>query len=47
MGIRKYFKKGIKKSLRNESKGFEKWSNKDSNLGPPACKAGALNQLSY
>ncbi len=23
------------------------WSHKDSNLGPPACKAGALNQLSY
>ena len=23
------------------------WDHKDSNLGPPACKAGALNQLSY
>ena len=23
------------------------WEHMDSNQGPPACKAGALNQLSY
>ena len=26
---------------------FNLWAHTGSNRGPPACKAGALNQLSY
>ena len=29
------------------SEGFGLWAHTDSNRGPSACKADALNQLSY
>jgi hypothetical protein len=34
----------MKKGLPNER---PSWAHTDSNRGHPACKAGALNQLSY
>jgi hypothetical protein len=41
------FNKEQKKKLQSSIEALRGWEHKDSNLGPPACKAGALNQLSY
>ena len=39
--------KHLKYTMKNYFDFSKLWEQQDSNLWPPACKAGALNQLSY
>jgi hypothetical protein len=50
--VRIKINRGILRSAKNKKASIElklklfMWALRDSNPGPPACKAGALNQLS-